>query len=137
MCWCFCRSLLLVLLPCFMGLCQREGAVTLLVKVKPVETLGGNAEEFSHSCSAFVFHQDVDRSVEMLGFCAEERAAWGLSLLSHGDTLLGVCHSAQAPQGACSWNFLLKLSTPVHSWLQTRPCYFPWLRCGNESYHGN
>lgn len=59
-----------------MGLCQREGAVMLLVKVKPVEMLGGNTEEFSHSCSAFVFHQDVDRSVEMLGFCAEERAAW-------------------------------------------------------------
>lgn len=86
-----------------------------------------DAEEFSHSCSAFVFHQDVDRSVEMLGFCAEERAAWGLSLLSHGDTLLGVCHSAQAPQGACSWNFLLKLSTPVHSGFRPGPAIFPGL----------
>lgn len=54
---------------------------------------------FSHSCSAFIFHQDVDRSVEMWVFSTEERAAWGLSLLSSGDTLL-VSVTAQAPQGA-------------------------------------
>lgn len=47
---------------------------------------------FSHSCCAFVFHQDVDRSVEMWGFSAEERAARGAVPASHGDTLLGVCH---------------------------------------------
>lgn len=88
---------------------------------------------FPHSCSAFVFHQDVDRSVEMWGFSAEERAAWGLALLSLV-TPCWVSVTAQAPQGRVKqkFNFLLKLSTPVRSWLQTRLCYFPWLRCGNE-----
>lgn len=92
--------------PCLMSLCQREGAIMLLVKLKPMETLGGNAEKFSSQLFCILFFTKLWTEVLRCGsFLLRKEQPGGLSLLSHGVTLLRVCHCTST-----SGLLLLKLS---------------------------
>lgn len=90
------------------GLCQREGAITLLVKLKPVETLGGSAEKFSSQLFCTLFFTKMWTEVLKCGsFLLREEQPGGLSLLSHGVTLLGVCHCTST-SGHLLWKLSVK-----------------------------